>query len=208
MKISIIGASKGVGLQTVKRGLERNHNITTLSRSNFSIPASKRLNKIIGDATNKNDLQKAFQDVDGIIIALGTNNSTKATTLYTEFAKTLLSIHQENPIQVPIVILTGFGAGDSHPYLPFYLRWVFNIVLKDVYKNKTAMEDMIMASSLPWTIVRPGILTNEALTEKYQIETKLHQNIQCKFISRLDVGDYMIKEIEHQQHLRTITYLT
>jgi putative NADH-flavin reductase len=32
MNITVIGASAGIGLETVKRALERNHNVTTLSR--------------------------------------------------------------------------------------------------------------------------------------------------------------------------------
>jgi hypothetical protein len=37
MNITIIGASAGIGLETVKRGLSRNHSITTLSQSNVGI---------------------------------------------------------------------------------------------------------------------------------------------------------------------------
>ena len=37
MKITIIGASSGIGLETVKRGLNRKHTITTLSRSEIKI---------------------------------------------------------------------------------------------------------------------------------------------------------------------------
>ena len=33
MNITIIGASAGVGLETVKRALQRNHRVTTLARS-------------------------------------------------------------------------------------------------------------------------------------------------------------------------------
>jgi hypothetical protein len=48
MNITIIGASAGIGLETVKRGLNRNHSITTLSRSEINVEENKLLNKIIG----------------------------------------------------------------------------------------------------------------------------------------------------------------
>ena len=51
MNIAIIGASAGLGLETVKRGLNRNHAITTLSRSEIKIEENKLL-KVI-----KNQLQ-------------------------------------------------------------------------------------------------------------------------------------------------------
>jgi short-subunit dehydrogenase len=42
MNITIIGASAGIGLETVKRGLNRNHSITTLSRSEIPIEKKNR----------------------------------------------------------------------------------------------------------------------------------------------------------------------
>jgi len=48
MNITIIGASAGIGLETVKRGLNRNHSITTLSRTVIEIEEKKSLNKILG----------------------------------------------------------------------------------------------------------------------------------------------------------------
>lgn len=44
MNITIIGASAGIGLETVKGGLNRNHSITTLSRSEIEIKENKSLN--------------------------------------------------------------------------------------------------------------------------------------------------------------------
>jgi len=43
MNITIIGASAGIGLEAVKRGLDRNHSITTLSRSGIEIGEKKSL---------------------------------------------------------------------------------------------------------------------------------------------------------------------
>ena len=57
MNITIIGASAGIRLKTVKRGLNRNHSITTLSRS--EIEDKKSLKMILGDAINKADLLKS-----------------------------------------------------------------------------------------------------------------------------------------------------
>jgi putative NADH-flavin reductase len=55
MNITIIGASAGIGIETVKRGLTRNHSITTLFRSKIELEEQKSLNMVLGDATNKAD---------------------------------------------------------------------------------------------------------------------------------------------------------
>ena len=53
MNITIIGASAGIGLETVKRGLNRNHTITALSRSEIKIEQNNSLKMMLGDATQK-----------------------------------------------------------------------------------------------------------------------------------------------------------
>ncbi len=77
MKITIIGASAGIGLETVKRGLNRNHSITTLSRSEIQLEGEKSLNMILGDATNKADLINSIQNADALMVTLGTAKNKK-----------------------------------------------------------------------------------------------------------------------------------
>ncbi|NBP75545.1 MAG: NAD(P)-dependent oxidoreductase, partial [Crocinitomicaceae bacterium] len=82
MNITIIGASAGIGLQTVIRGLNRNHSITSLSRSEIEIEENKSLKMILGYATNKADLLNSIQNADAIIVTLGARKNMKSTTLF------------------------------------------------------------------------------------------------------------------------------
>ena len=63
MNITIIGASAGVGLEAVKIALERSHQVTTLSRSEISLPSNENLTSLKGSATNKTDLKKSLEEV-------------------------------------------------------------------------------------------------------------------------------------------------
>jgi putative NADH-flavin reductase len=94
MNITIIGASAGIGLETVKRGLIRKHSITTLSRSEIGIEGKKSLNRILGDATNKADVINSIQNADAIIVTLGTAKNMKATSLFSDFAKLIVEINR------------------------------------------------------------------------------------------------------------------
>lgn len=77
MKIIIIGASAGVGLETVKRGLELGHSITTLSRSGIDLPENQNLTVLRGSALNEGDLKKSLENTDAVIVTLGTGTSTQ-----------------------------------------------------------------------------------------------------------------------------------
>jgi putative NADH-flavin reductase len=202
MKISVIGASAGIGLATVQRGLERGHFVTTLSRSQLTLPANPHLKTIQGNATHEQDLQQALQDTQAVIVTLGTGKSLKATTLFTDFANTLLSLHAKTPLSMPIIVLTGFGAGESHAYLGnCVITSLFDLFLGSIYANKTKMEALISASNLKWMMVRPGVLTNQKPTERYRVEDKLFKGMKIRTISRFDVADFLIKQAENPTFL-------
>ena len=202
MNITIIGASAGIGLETVKRGLNRNHSITTLSRSEIEIKEKKSLNMILGDATNKADLKNSIQQADAIIVTLGTGRNMKATTLFSDFAKLIVEINREKKMDVPFIFVTGFGAGESKNYVPWMVKLFLKYLLKDVYADKTKMEEIITNSNLNWTVVRPGRLLDKELTEKYRIENTLFKGINIGGINRADVADFLIKQAEKQTELK------
>ncbi len=202
MNITIIGASAGIGLETVRRGLDRNHSITTLSRSEIGIEGKKSINMILGDATNKADLLKSIQNADALIITIGTSKNMKATTIFSDFAKLMVEIHKENKIEIPFIFVTGFGAGESKNYVTWLVKLFLKYFLKDVYADKTKMEDIITQSDLNWTVVRPGRLLDKELTEKYRTENTLFKGINIGGINRADVADFLIKQAENQTELK------
>ena len=196
MNITIIGASAGVGLEAVKRALQRNHKVTTLSRSDIPLPYSANLTILKGSATNKGDLKKSIENAHAVIVALGTGQSRKPTTLYSDFAELLIEVQKETNIQRPFIFVTGFGAGESAKYNSFLMKIVFKLLLKDVYADKTKMEEIIVNSKMKWMIVRPGQLKDKPLTQKYRVETKLFKGINIGSINRADVADYLVKQVE------------
>ena len=202
MNITIIGASAGIGLATVKRGLDRNHSITTLSRTEIEIEEKRLLKVILGDATNKADLINSIENADALIVTLGTGKNMKTTTLFSDFAKLIVEIDRENKIDIPFIFVTGFGAGESKNYVSWIVKMFLKYFLKDVYADKTKMEEIITNSDLNWTVVRPGRLLDKELTEKYRIENKLFKGINIGGINRADVADFLIKQAEKQTELK------
>ena len=208
MNITIIGASAGVGLETVKRALDRKHNVTTLSRSEINLSSNNNLTMLKGSATNKADLIKSIEKADAVIVALGTGKSMKPTTLYSDFAKLLVKVQSETNTQIPFIVLTGFGAGESGQYNGFIMKLFFKFLLKDVYADKTKMEEIISSSKLKWEIVRPGLLKDKPLTEKYRVETKLFKGINIGSINRADVADFLVKQAENPTELNKYVSLS
>ena len=193
--ITIIGASRGVGLLTVKQALANGHNVIALSQNLSTLPEDANLTKIQGSATNVADVKNAISGSDAVIVTIG-SVSTKATTLYTEAAAAILQAFKETGAQIPLIVLTGFGAGDSAPYNSFIARIVFALMLKKVYANKTAMEEMIAQAGVNWEIVRPGMLSDKPFTGNYRQYTTLQKGMRIGSISRADVAYFLVSEAE------------
>ena len=207
MKITVIGASAGIGLNTVSQALERGHEVTAFSRNMISIPDHDLLTKVNGDATSEAAVRKAILDADAVIVTIGTKNK-KDTSLFVETAKALVKASSDLHFKKPIFVVTGFGAGESARYLGLLMKTVIHIFLKNQYQQKTEMEKLITESSLAWEIVRPGMLTNGPLTKSYQTITHLSPDVKIGKISRADVADFLINQAENPSMLYKFPALT
>ncbi|SDL46960.1 NAD(P)-dependent oxidoreductase [Pedobacter antarcticus] len=207
MNITIIGASAGIGLATLHQALSQGHRVTALSTQTQSIPADPNLVKINGSATSLTDLKKVMKDADVVIVTIGTKNK-KPNTLFSDTAHALVKAGAILEFKAPILIITGFGAGESRGFLSFFMRAVIQIFLKHQYLNKTVMEEIISKSNLNWEIIRPGILTDSSLTQKYKVLPNLYKGIKIGKISRADVAHYLLKEAENPTMLKKYPALT
>ena len=70
------------------------------------------------------------------------------------------------------------------------------------------MEEIISSSKLKWEIVRPGLLKDKALSERYRIETKLLNGINIGSINRADVADFLVKQAENPTELNNYVSLS
>jgi putative NADH-flavin reductase len=207
MKIAIIGASAGIGAETVKLALKRGHSINALSRNNAALPEHASLTKITGTALSIDDLKKTIAGTDAIIVTVGTKKK-KGTTMFSELAKALSIVTSELNYAGPVIIVTGFGTGESARYLGLFMRLIIRLFLKDQYADKTRMETIISESPMSWEFVKPGMLTNGPLTSNYKVIGKLFAGIKISRISREDVADYLVKEAEQPKFLRRHVALT
>ncbi|RAJ35759.1 NAD(P)-dependent oxidoreductase [Pedobacter cryoconitis] len=207
MNITIIGASSGIGLATVEQALAQGHKVTALSTNTASIPLHVHLTKVNGSATSGSDLKSVMVGADVVIITIGTKNK-KPNTLFSDTALALVKAGVELNFKAPVLIITGFGAGDSSRFLGFFMKTVILFFLKHQYINKTLMEEIVANSELNWEIVRPGMLSNGPLTKKYKVLPNLYKGIKIGKISRADVAAFLLEEAENPAFLKKYPALT
>ena len=158
MKITVIGSSAGLGLETVQTALKRGHTVTTLSRSVETLQDRENVTVLQGSATSASNVQASVADADAVLVTLGTR-SMGATTIFSEAATALVEAMSGR--QTPLIVVTGFGTGDSAQLQNPFLRTVMKTLLGQMYADKGQMEEIITATNLHWEIVRPGVLSNK-----------------------------------------------
>ncbi len=207
MKITIIGASAGIGLQCAHLALEYGHEVTTLSRRNVPLPDHAKLRRVQGSATSPQDVQAAVKGAEAVLVTLGTK-SPLATRMFSDSAHILLQTLMESDASPTLIVLTGFGAGDSWGYNSFPMKLLFTLALKKVYDDKSEQERVISAGYSRWEIVRPGRLTNGNMTGRYRVLDSLVEGMKVGAISRADVAHFMVTQAEQPTYLGKSVALT
>jgi uncharacterized protein YbjT (DUF2867 family) len=210
-KVFIAGASRGIGLETVKAALLAGHSVRALARSAASIPIQNPvLEKVSGNALDSSTIRSALQGVDVVVQSLGVDIAPRSiferTTLFSQSTRILVDAMKAAGLK-RLIAVTGLGAGDSRGHGGLlYDAVVFPLLLKRVYDDKDVQEWIIRSSGLDWTIVRPGLLTNRRATGQYRVLTRPN-DWRFGMISRADVADFLVRQIEDRALIGTAPLL-
>ncbi len=197
MKIAVIGATRGIGLELVQLALAEGHNITALARDPARMPVTDgNLEIIPGDATDFLSISRVVDGQDVVCDCLGTARVTERTTLFSSCAEHLTKVLSSDQL---LITVTGLGAGDSKGHCGFlYDRVFLPLVLRRIYADKDRQERTIQRALTRWIIVRPGFLNNGPRTGNYRVLTDL-EGIHGGRISRADVADFILSQAKSSQ---------
>jgi putative NADH-flavin reductase len=202
VRVLIIGASKGIGLETTRQALEAGHYVRALARSATGITFSDpKLEKVRGDALQSQDVEAAIIGVDVVIQTLGVGfgDLFRPVHLFSDATRVLVAAMRVQGVK-RLVCVTGFGAGDSYTSISWLQRVPFQIVFGRAYEDKSCQERLVKESGLDWTIARPGVLTGGPRTGRYKILDEASQ-WRNGSISRSDVAEFLVRQIEDQTYV-------
>jgi putative NADH-flavin reductase len=196
--VLVIGASAGIGLETVQRALADGHHVRALARRAASIAVDHHnLVKIAADALDSTAVASALSGADSVIQTLGAPRDMASiivgTTLFSSATRILIDAMQAQGVR-RLVAVTGLGAGDSRGRLGLlYDGVIFPLVLKRLYDDKDVQEQMIRASGLDWTIVRPALLRDGKATGRARALTD-PKDWRTGSVTRADVAAFLVRE--------------
>ena len=202
-RVLIIGASKGIGLETTRQALEAGHHVRALARSAAAIAISDpNLEKVPGDALKAEDVEAALVGVNVVVqtLGVGLGDLLRPVHLFSDATRVLIAAMKTQSVK-RLICVTGFGAGDSQASISCLQRLPFQIVFGRAYDDKSSQERLIKGSELDWTIARPGVLTSGPRKGRYKILSEASQ-WRNGTISRSDVAEFLVRQIEDQTYVR------
>jgi putative NADH-flavin reductase len=195
MKLVVLGATGGTGLEIVRQAIEHHHEVTAFVRSAKRLkPFGDRITVKQGDLLSSADLEKVIRGNDAVLSGFGPRVPIAKTdaNLLRDFAAALMTAMQHAGVRRTVVVSTAFLFKDSI-VPPTYLfgRLFFPGVVVDA----AAMERIFAGSGLDWTIVRPPQLTDKPWTGKYRVRVGHLPRFGFN-ISRADVAHCFLKTVE------------
>ncbi len=204
-RILVLGGSRGIGREIVRQGLARGLAMRAYARHPEDLGLDDpALELVAGDATDPAALAGALEGVDAVAMALGVRLGPQTTlrpvTLFSEATRALLDAIGARGGPRRLVAVTGFGAGDSRAKVSLLERIPFQLVFARAYDDKSRQEEMIEASGLDWTLVRPTILTNGPASQRYKV-LEHPSEWRNGMISRADVADFVLRCLTEGSHV-------
>jgi putative NADH-flavin reductase len=203
MKLVVLGATGGTGLEIVRQAIARGHEVTAFVRSAERLKQfGDRIAIKQGNLLESIELEEAIRDQDAIISGFGPRLPIAKTDarLLRDFAAALTSAMKRMTVRRVVVVSTAFLFRDSI-VPPTYLfgRLFFPGVVADA----SGMEQTFMESELDWTMVRPPQLTDKPWSGEYRMRAGHLPRFGFK-ISRADTADCCVRVVEDMTTARKV----
>lgn len=164
----VLGATGRTGKEVIDIALARGHEVTAFVRSPAKITRrDQRLTIVKGDPRSAKELSEALPGHDLVLSALGPTprEAMTRTTLLQECASNAIAAMERTGVHRFLVVSSAMLFPGGGP-LPAVLRFLLRSHVRDL----TAMEDIVKAAAIEWTIARPPRLV-PSTEEKYRAQT-------------------------------------
>ena len=203
MKLLVLGATGGTGIEIVRQAIDRGHSVTAFVRSPERLKSfGDHITVRQGNLLNPVELEPVIKGHEAVLSGFGPRLpvSKADANLLRQFGGALTGAMPKAGVKRVVVESVAFLFKDSM-IPPAYLfgRLFFPSIVADA----SAMEELFQNSGLEWTIARPPELTDKPYTGKYRVREG-HLPRFGFTIARADVADFMIKAAENRSSLGNI----
>ena len=193
MKLTVFGATGGIGREIVRQALDAGHEVTAVVRDPARLSVTgERLEVFRDDLTAPEAVRPAVAGRDAVLSGLGAR-SRKEAGVADRLTRTVLGAMEAEGVR-RLIVVSAAPVGppaEREGALDRTMRGVVSALLKDVYADLGAMEAELARSTTDWTVVRPPRLQNKPVTGVYRTVVGGFPE-KGRFIGRADVAHAML----------------
>ena len=157
---------------------------------------------LTGDVTDEGRrILEAVRGQDVVISALGVGKSLKSGGLIARSVPVIVRAMESQGVR-RLIFTSAYGVGSTRRDVPLLPGTLMRLLLRDVYDDKDAGEEILRRSGLDWTLVYPVTLTNGPATRRYRMGERLDALHGFPRISRADVADFILTQIEDTTYVK------
>ena len=160
MKVTVFGATGGIGRRVVEELLWDGHEVTVLFRDSHGLSAevARMVRVVRGELPDGEAIDQAVEGAEAVVWAVGpTSNTPGQPTLYEAAAARLVRAMVRRGIR-RLIALSGAAVtmpGERKPLAGRLMSWVVGRAVRHVVATKERELAVFTASGLDWTLVRP-----------------------------------------------------
>jgi putative NADH-flavin reductase len=199
MRLTILGATGGIGRLLVAGGLEQGHEVTVLARAPEKVnQRDARLRVVGGDLLDVEQMTAAMRGADVVLSAFGPVTYRKIN-VRRDFGRAVATAMRRAGVKRVLHVSAALLFRDAGMVINVMRNTLFRYVSKDQWEAEKEM----MQPDLEWTMVRPPRLLDKPATGKIRVARgRLPKG--GFDISRADVADYMLEEMVAGRYVRQI----
>lgn len=211
MLLSVFGANGGTGRLLVRQALDAGHEVTAVTRRPADFPFSHpRLFVAGADVADGRAVARAIEGSQAVLSSLGVAFTRQPISVYSEGVSAIGAAMSR--LGIKRIVVVGSTAVEPHPHAEggFMLNRVMQPLVsrtigKTTYADMRAMEDILRASDLDWTVIRSAGLFDAGRVSAYQVSDGPLDGV---FTSREDLAACMLAQVSDSRFIRKTIEVT
>jgi putative NADH-flavin reductase len=199
MRLTILGATGGIGRLLLPLALDQGHEVTAFARAPEKITRNgSRLRVLGGDLFSADQMAAAIHGSDAVLSAFGPSTLGR-THLRRDFGRTMVQALRAAGVSRFLHVSSALLFPDGG----LLVKVMTNTIMRNVAADHRDCDAELIQPDLAWTIVRPPRLLNSPPTGQARIASG-HLPKGGFTVSRADVAAFMLQETTAPRFVRQI----
>jgi putative NADH-flavin reductase len=163
MRLTVFGATGGIGTEVVKQALAKSHEVTAVVRdpTRLAVPPAASLTVITADIMDPSAIKPALDGADAAASALGPKRGGPPNILTNSMRAVLQALDATGVRRLIAVSASGFFVEEGEGFVTGKIaKPILRRILRNNMIDTHQMEQLITTSPTDWTLMRPSQLTN------------------------------------------------